>query len=349
MRTYKLFPLVLLFVVSLSLVSAPPALAQGGVSCTSQTLEVTLFPGDPTQYTLYGELCSLGSLTGGEVVQVLVHGATYNHSYWDFQGYQPEHYSYVQRAAVRGYVTFNIDRLGSGSSDAPDGFLVNVDTSAYVLHQVVQALRGGTFGTAFGSVMLVGHSFGSLISVAEAVQYQDVDGVVLTGFAHNINPDFLAVANTSLYPAEFDPQFAGSGLVNYFTTIPGTRAMLFYNADFAAPNVIAYDEANKDVVSLGLLLDQGRFFSPESLGISVPVYLILGDSDFLFCGGGIDCSDPANLASYEASFFSPAACLQTEIVAQAGHTLNLHYNAGQTFSQVLNWSDAYVASEQGCQ
>lgn len=342
MRTHKLLPFIVLILIVLSLSAVQTTLAQSvNPTCQPHTLEVTLLPGNPTQYTLYGELCGTG-----EVVQLLVHGATYNHNYWNWQYSQPEHYSYVQHAAARGYATFNIDRLGSGFSDAPDGLFNGVDANAYVLHQVVQALRGGTFGAAFGQVILVGHSFGSLISVAEASQYHDVDGVALTGFAHNINPDFLAAANNAIYPAEFDPKFAGSGLVNYFTTVPGTRSFLFYNADFADPNVIALDEQTKDVMSLGLLLDQGRFFSPESLAIDAPVYLVLGDHDFIFCGGGLDCSSAANLAAYEANYFSPAACLQTELVAQSGHNLNLHYNAGLTFAKILTWIDQTVSA--GC-
>lgn len=342
MRTRTLFPFLVLLLLVVSLSSVQTSFAEGiNPTCQPHTLEVTLLPGDPTQYTLYGELCGTG-----DTVQLLVHGATYNHTYWDWQYYQPEHYSYVQHATARGYATFNIDRLGAGYSDAPNGYFNGVDANAYVIHQVVQALRAGTFGTAFGRVVLVGHSFGSMMSVAEASQYHDVDAVVLTGFAHNLNPEFAQAGMTMIYPAEYDPKFAGSGLVNYFTTVPGTRGYLFYNADLIDPNVIALDEQNKDVVALALLLEQGRFYSTESLGINVPVYLVLGDQDLIFCGPGLDCSSAATVAAHEAAYFSPAACLQTDLIQQTGHNLNLHYNADQTFARILAWVDQ--TGRNGC-
>lgn len=42
-------------------------------------------------------------------LQILVHGATYDTSYWDF-GFQPGNYSYVHFAAAQGYPTLNLAR-----------------------------------------------------------------------------------------------------------------------------------------------------------------------------------------------------------------------------------------------
>lgn len=84
------------------------------------------------------------------------------------------------------------------------------------------------------------------------------------------------------------------------------------------------------------------------LSIDTPVFLILGDQDFIFCGGPVNCADPASVAAYEGGFFSAEACLQTALVPNTGHNLSLHTNAGETFTQILNWTDALLAAGQGC-
>lgn len=45
-------------------------------------------------------------------LQVLVHGASYDTSYWDFP-FQPDNYIYVRFAAAQGYPTLNMARLGT--------------------------------------------------------------------------------------------------------------------------------------------------------------------------------------------------------------------------------------------
>jgi hypothetical protein len=69
----------------------------------------------------------------GKTVQLLLHGSTYARYYWDFP-YQTAHYSYVRAATNRGYATFNLDRIGNGASDHPDGNLVDINSNAFVVH-----------------------------------------------------------------------------------------------------------------------------------------------------------------------------------------------------------------------
>jgi hypothetical protein len=51
-------------------------------------------------------------------LQILVHGATYDHRYWDWP-LDPEQYSYVEWATERGYATLAIDRVGCGAGQLP--------------------------------------------------------------------------------------------------------------------------------------------------------------------------------------------------------------------------------------
>lgn len=49
-------------------------------------------------------------------MQLLVHGATYNHLYWDFP-HGPGYYSYVDAATAAGYATFvTVPELGDATS-----------------------------------------------------------------------------------------------------------------------------------------------------------------------------------------------------------------------------------------
>jgi hypothetical protein len=47
---------------------------------------------------------------------------------------------------------------------------------------------------------------------------------------------------------------------------------------------------------------------------------------------------------YEQSQFGAAAYLETAVINDAGHDLNLHLNANATYSQMLSWADRHVGS-----
>ena len=96
--------------------------------CTRNVLPVRLSPLLPTVYHVVGWLCYTGSLNQYQLVQLLVHGATYDHSYWDFP-YQPGTYSYVKAMAKAGYATFIFDRIGNGESDHSLPELVTIHTA----------------------------------------------------------------------------------------------------------------------------------------------------------------------------------------------------------------------------
>lgn len=53
-------------------------------------------------------------------VQLLVHGDSFDSSYWDFSpNGEIDDYSYVSAAAASGLTTFRYDILGTGLSDHP--------------------------------------------------------------------------------------------------------------------------------------------------------------------------------------------------------------------------------------
>ena len=334
---------------------AHATLPQATLSCNQVTIPVALGPGQAVDQSIVGWLCARGSAEN-RTLQILVHGASYDHNYWDFP-LQPDTYSYVQALTADGYATLNLDRVGSGlSSHPPDPTALTLHVGAYTLHEVVQAVRKGLLVPRVGlyqasRIMLVGHSFGSFIATIEASTYQDVDGVILSGYAHSLGPG-VATIESSTYPAQLDPKFAAANLpAGYLTSRPGTRGQDFYYAPGADPAVIALDEQLKQTFTDGEVADIGPSESASS-GILVPTQVVVGAFDSLYCAQ-TPCSTSGSLAG-EASNYSPSACVEIDVVPDAGHSLNLHLAAPQWFRVAQEWSDRRVGANPmtpspGCQ
>lgn len=345
-RSILRFGVGVLCAVAFAVLVPPGASAEpGGFRCEELTFDVSLSPGDPTVYNVFGVLCSRGSIHQ-KTIQITLHGSTYSHLYWDWP-FQPQTYSYVRRATAAGYAVLNLDRIGIGQSDHPPAAAVTIGANAYVVHQIVQALRGGDLVVpSFGRIQaervaLVGHSLGSVIAIEEAATYGDVDGVVLTGVSHNVTPALNEIFAV-LYPANLDPQFAGRNLPDgYLTSLPGARGV-FYFLPSADPLVVAIDEQTKETVTTAEL-DTAFAALPLSAGIHVPVFVIVGDLDLAFCTAP-SCSASGSLAS-EPSFYPADACTETAAIAGAGHDLNLHVQAPLAYDAILDWLDRRVGSD----
>lgn len=315
------------------------------VRCTRMVFPVALAPDLPADQELVGWLCARGSVHH-KTVQVLIHGATYDHHYWDWPR-QPEQYSYVDHMTAAGYAVLNLDRVGYGESSRPaDGLAVTLHTGAFTIHQVVQALRSGTkvvpgLGRIRAErVQLVGSSLGAFIATIEASTYHDVDGVILSSYSHTLGPAALLTQVLS-YDARMDPKFAHLPITNYLTTTPGARGPLYYFVPGADPANILLDETLKQTVTIGE--DQDIFPSLfASLGVTVPTLVVNGDHDMITCTAP-SCTATGSLAN-EAMFYGPDACVEIQIVPDSGHALNTHLNAPTAFSMIRAWSDRRVGA-----
>jgi len=282
--------------------------------------------------SIYGKLC-MPVIGKPKTVQLLVHGATYNHLYWDFPGFDGK-YSYSKVANDAGYATLAIDRLGTGQSTRPPSQEVTYDAQISTLHQVIQALRKNIAGKKFSSVQIIGHSFGSAYAIGEAATYQDVDAMVLTGNGHKVSTltqqqsvDFFHPANTE---ARFSSLDAG-----YLTTIPGTRddGGFLYDMSRTDPEVVKKDEATKDVISTAEFATRPPNLGTLALKIKVPVLIFDGQQDTHYCGlGANDCSSTKTFYDAEKPFYT--TCLAVAFV-KSGHDVNLHTNAPSSFRKLV--------------
>jgi pimeloyl-ACP methyl ester carboxylesterase len=285
-------------------------------------------------------------------VQLLVHGITYDHRYWniaDPEDPDGDTYSWEHAAIRAGYATVAIDRLGSGRSSHPLSTFVDITSNSTALHNLVQALRAGDVPApnghrvAFSEVALVGHSGGSVISMIEASRFQDVDAVILTGFSHKMNVDAVLNIAASSYPAVLDAQFAGSPLdPGYLTPRPGTHRSLFYapGTDVDA-RIIERDEATKGTYTLEEI-DNLPLALSTRLKIDVPVLLVNGTLDGIFCSQslldlGTDCSSEARVVAQERPYFPDAPSLSSILIPGLGHDLNAFRHARSAFQGANSW------------
>jgi len=267
-------------------------------------------------------------------VELLMPGLTYTHHYWTGLSARTD---YTAAALAAGDAVYLIDRIGTGASDRPPAEQVTTTTEATITHQAVRALRDGTLGR-FTRVIGVGHSYGSVIAMAEAATYHDVDALVLTGLLHDIRIDEMTRFTTDLYPAAADPKFTDTAPPDgYLTTRPGSRSSYFLDPHTAVRDAAAWDEQSKTTATAGELT-----FTPDdelaySRAIHAPVLLVMGTTDALFCGTGQPCTTPADICQREHTAFPAGTTLAAATIPQTGHSINLHRAAPQAFEAINAW------------
>lgn len=330
-------------IIAAMAVAGAPAPATGApatdTQCVDVSIPVALTPGGEKTAHIGGTYCLPADPEA--VLQILVPGATYDRSYWDFPGFDGR-YSYVAHATQAGQATLAIDPVGVGKSSMPVGWQVSALSAAQAVHETIQAVRDGALGRTWSKVALVGHSFGSLTAMLEAGTYHDVDGLLISGASHVPGPAGILQIMAGLRPAMTDPATAGSVPESdlSYLSVPGARAAAFHAPDDSDPQVVAADEATRVAGTIGILATIPVFI-PTTFDITGPVLIANGTADKVFCaqgGGGslADCNSADALYGSERAFF-PKAQLTTYVLLGAGHSMNLELNSGEFFEAATNW------------
>jgi pimeloyl-ACP methyl ester carboxylesterase len=333
----------ILLTVSCLRADAATGSGSSAATCRELSLQVTLAADRTERFQVVGTLCWRGLLRD-QTVQLLVHGSTASRVYWDLP-VRSELYSYVRRATQAGFATFNFERIGIGASDRPPGADVTLTSNAFVLHQVVQSLREGTLaGVAFQRVIGVGHSFGSRSLQRMAASFPgDVDGLILTGTLHDDSLELAGVLQAAALPANLDPRFAGQQFPpGYLTLADGLQLSFLVNPERADPDIVNFHESLKETLTTGELASPR--INDDSLQITVPVLLLVGEFDRVLCGNRVNCSDLDSILALESAFYAPAACLQVEILRGAGHLLTLQRSAQGAYSTMLKWARQFAGT-----
>ena len=312
-----------------------------GVNCEVHRIPVLLSPDSNFEFDVVGQLCQ-PEAGHAATLQVLISGAGYGSTYWDFP-YKPDTYSYTRAALRAGDAVFNFDRMGIGASDHPFGGLLTVDTQAYVLHQVLTALAAAH---QFNAVVTLGHSFGSVTALAHALQFpEQVNGIVLTGYIHNVNPVFGPTVGRAIDVAPFGGPFTGELFdPTYMVSKHMSRGDVFYTEGFVEEEVLVVDNLTRQTTALGELITMSQYFADQSKELQVPAAVIIGENDFVVCGGDLDCTDHEAVVANEVPLFPPASCLEVTVLDDTNHNVNLHTNAPEVFALMLDWVSRRVGS-----
>lgn len=341
MRQHKVWAAGLLLVLGLSWFPTPAKAAASTIygTCVNQKIPVAISSIAATDLKVSATYCTPDTWADGipHTADVLVAGASYNHTYWDWPQ-DPATYSYVDKTLQAGRASLSFDRLGVGQSSRPDGSALNVTSDAEVVHQLITWVHNH----GASQVNSIGHSLGSITVTHEAAVYQDVNRVVLTGILHIPGTGLNATGfETSLYPAALDPQFAGMYNLSYLTTLPGRRGPDFYSSS-ADPAVIAYDESHKDVFSAAELVSSSLELTALPLlnytsRVTAPVLIVMGAEDNIFCNLAVNCHSASAIKANEMPYFAHAASLDALSIPNTAHNLALHPSAPQSFTDINNW------------
>ncbi|SNR43283.1 hypothetical protein SAMN06265360_105269 [Haloechinothrix alba] len=112
---------------------------------------------------------------------------------------------------------------------------------------------------------------------------QGLDAAVFTAAFEKLTVSAPLLVLPASYPAAADPNFLGSTVdPGYMTTLPDTRRNVFYEPMTVDPAVVRYDEANKSTYAATELANYPLILN-RPLDVRVPVFLVAGSEDSLFC------------------------------------------------------------------
>ncbi|GIZ49301.1 hypothetical protein CKM354_001233300 [Cercospora kikuchii] len=289
-----------------------------------------------------------------KTLQILVHGIQYDRDYW-FGLAAPgtkagqDEYSWAVYAANEGYATLSIDRLCTGNSSRPLSLTqCQAPLEAETLHAIIEAARSGTLPDvqqSFDKIVYTGHSYGSLIGNALALQHpEDVDTYVFTGFSLDalqgatgfaLLPGFLPAAVVA-------PERFGSDDLGYLlaTNEEGAKKV-FYYGDYDE-DIFSEDFAGRQAVPLSEIatVPLGQLPAPEYQG---SVFVLNGNQDAIFCVGLLDtllgvpgdCSN--GYAERVKDGYPKAKAFGSHITANTGHAMNNHRTAQESFKAAHDW------------
>lgn len=291
-------------------------------------------------YSIDGIYCRPSiSSSKTDVLEILVHGLTYNKSVWSGLGLDLE-YNWQSYAAGQGYSTLAIDRLGHGSDQQhPDPVNIVQGTLDIELeHQLINTIRNeksNALGRTFDTIAFVSHSYAGWLAMGLAYKYpSDINALVLTGFSSSV--DFSPFVNTTLESASLlEPLRYGSLPLGYITTTEESqREKLFYAGNYS-PAVVLWDYLWQDTWTIGETGSLGFALSPT--GFTGALYLATGVDDILFCQTPL--SKCKTILNNTRSVFPEVTKFGYVAVENTGHVLMMHNSAQQTFADVHTFLD----------
>ena len=305
---------------------------------------------------IYAQYCKPTIRIGrrATTLQLLVHGISYSHKYWNGLQDIPKFgdpNAWAAFANSQGYPSLAIDRLGIGKSDHPDPLqLVQAPYQAELYHDLIQKLRGhdplpAKVPNKWSRIVYVGHSYGSTLGTYISAKYpDDADAFLLTGAAvskpNQVNSTSLPYVLTSYTSAPtYDPvRFPPSQIAPGYYVIANQTARrdVFYspNTGLFSPALYERDIAIQETQTIGEVFS---VYFVISQTYNKPVFVTTGQSDAVFCdssSGIADCgSGPDNQLEAVEGFYPkvPRSKFATFRQPRAGHCLQQFYTTAIGF------------------
>jgi len=307
-----------------------------------------------------GTLYAQGDYDQNTPVLLALHGFSTNRSLWNGYLAGPGLAgSMAQEMAGRGYAVLAIDRPAYGQSTYSallSGYKVSGFTQVDMMHEVVTQLKTGNYkqttgscpsGTsaAFGSnrVVMVGHSFGSAITMGYATKYHDLEGIIAWGFANQGSNPALAVQTTVNFAV---PVLTLAGYGNFYAPGPNgisTQCLNSYYLPGTEPTVYNIVCANTNLLPtpVGEVLSSTLIAQTNSAGIlaktigTTKVLLTFGEQDNDFPRNG----PTGNVQQAEIDFWTQnCGCdVSSYIQPETGHNGMLHRSMPTTAAAFDAW------------
>lgn len=309
--------------------------ARASLPCIEKVFDVNLDAIGEAE--IYTEICGLVEGTQSKPVQILLHGGSYDHRYWD-SPFKPETYSYVQAAVEEGYVTVNLDRLGYGQSTRPNGLKLGFELGASAVSDVVDQIDAGALGVPISSIILNGHSMGGIVAEIVAGTNSNVDALIVSGLANS--PEGQDEEEDGGPPpggnpfilAKRDAKFKGlKRSFFYMTTAPDVRTRIFHAPETFEPEIARVEEDLRETLSVNELKSV-MFGDEDGTKFTGPTVYFLGQFDLIACGEQ-DCSEK----------FEDGA--EHEIIYGSGHSINFSLVATTFYQRSFDWL-AYQGLDQ---
>ncbi|KAI1371266.1 alpha/beta-hydrolase [Hypoxylon crocopeplum] len=281
-------------------------------------------------YHIGATLCGKGGPT-----LILTHGIIESKDYWRPTFDNAEKYSFVDAAVAAGYSVLSYDRIGVGSSSKVDALSdAQFQVEAAVLDSLVDYARDKASAT---KVALVGHSYGSYLSVASAIDKKTaIDAVVLTGFAGNFTYFTPFLAGSGFRVARIqNPARWGALDPGYLTTADlYAETYVYFGQEHDFERRVAewsYYQGSEPF-AVGELPSLIASSPLDFAAITAPVLVLQGQFDLSACGA--NC---VGLLEPLKSQFAGAKTVETVDDLPAGHNLNLHKVAPQAFQMAFDF------------
>ncbi|KAI0189604.1 Alpha/Beta hydrolase protein [Xylaria flabelliformis] len=343
---------------------------------------IDAFLGQPVAYrnvsgtfAIYGQLCRPMHHSRIPKLQLLVHGSTYNHTYWSslqepsgstWASSPPDHeeLSWIHTATRLGYWTLAIDRLGQGLSSRPDPVtVVQSPLQMQLIHLIareirdrdllgIQSARGGrNDGVDKLKLIYVGHSFGSGLGVNLAAAHpEDFDALILTGIATvRGNPQPGSFLARWAPAAQSAPRFPRDTPAGYLVSTNKTgREALYWGSrsDFDA-EMFERDWAGQGTHPLGEVLTTAEYLVDLPEAFNKPVLVADGIEDAIFCSdfgsralGPVRCRAGEHGEIGKTRDWFPGVSdelFATYLQPDAGHDHILHKTGDQLIDYAHNW------------